>query len=361
MAILKVNISSILDNISKLDKVFQENNVIWTLVVKVLGNYRELLEALLENETVRSLHSIAGSHWQELMVIKDIAPEVQTMFIKPPSIRNAAKIVRYADISLNTSLRTILALNDAARKQGKTHKIIIMIEMGELREGIHREGLISFYKRVFELSNIDVIGLGTNLGCMHGLRPTYDKLIQLILYEQLIEAKFDRTLSVISGASSITIPFMMKKKLPKGVNHFRVGEAAFLGTSPLNNLPVEGLNTDCFEFEANIIELYLKDNKPDGEITEAAIGTTANDETTKSKKTYKALLDFGILDVEAHHLIPKDNSIKFFGNSSDMSVYDLGDNANGYKIGDTISFKVNYMAVANIMTSNYVEKVISID
>ena len=357
MAILKINLPKIIYNIATLDEIFSRHNVGWTLVVKVLGNNTEVLRAILTDTSLHNFHSVAGSHWQELRMVKEINPEITTMFIKPPAIRNAANIVRFADISLNTSLRTILALNEAAKKQKRMHKVIIMIEMGELREGIHREGLVDFYDSVFQLSNIEVVGLGTNLGCMHGLRPTYDKLIQLVLYQQLLEAKFNRTLPIISGASSITIPFLLKKTIPRGINHFRIGEAAFLGTTPLTNRPLKHLNTDCFEFEAHIVELSLKDTTPDGEISDAAIGHTANIKPTQLK-SYKALLDFGILDVDADNLTPFDESIQFFGNSSDLTVYDLGSNSHGYKVGDTIKFQVNYMAVAKLMTSRYIEKVI---
>ena len=357
MAVLKINLPKIQKNIATLDEIFSRNNVGWSLVVKILGNNTEILKAILSDDSLHNFHSVAGSHWQELRMVKEINPEITTMFIKPPAIRNAANVVRYADISLNTSKHTIEVLNEAAKKQKRTHKVIIMIEMGELREGIHREGLVDFYDSIFQLSNIEVVGLGTNLGCMHGLRPTYDKLIQLVLYQQLLESKFNRSLPIISGASSITIPFLLKKTIPRGINHFRIGEAAFLGTTPLTNRPLKHLNTDCFEFEAHIVELSLKDTTPDGEITEAAIGHTSEQKPTQ-EKSYKALLNFGILDVDAHNLIPMDESVRFFGNSSDLTVYDLGDNTHGYKVGDVINFKVNYMAVAKLMTSRYIEKAI---
>lgn len=280
------------------------------------------------------------------------------MYIKPPSPKNVSYIVKYADISLNTTLSTIKALSDEAVKQDKTHQIIVMIEMGELREGIKREGLIPFYKNIFKLPNLQIIGIGTNLGCMYGIQPTYDKLIQLVLYEQLIEAKFKRSMELVSGASSITMPILERGKVPKGINHFRIGEAAFLGTSPLDNKPILGLNTGAFTFEATIVELYKKENQPDGVITDAAVGNTSEDEILEEGSSYKAILDFGVLDVDADHLIPEDPDLKFFGNSSDLTVYDLGDNPRAYKTGDTLRFRLKYMAVAKLMYSRFVEKIL---
>ncbi|NJO92832.1 MAG: hypothetical protein HC831_30590, partial [Chloroflexia bacterium] len=100
-------------------------------------------------------------------------------------------------------------------------------EMGELREGVLREELIEFYSEVFELKNIEVVGIGTNLTCLYGILPNHDKLIQLSLYEQLIEAKFNKQIPYVSGGSSVTIPLMFQNLLPKGINHFRVGESLF--------------------------------------------------------------------------------------------------------------------------------------
>ncbi len=359
MAQLKIHTNRIIDNIEKIDAFMKENRKQWSLVVKVLGNHRGALEALLEHSCILNTHSIAVSQWKNLKLVKQINPNLTTLYIKPPVIKNAENIVRYADISFNSSFLTINALNEAAKKLGLIHRIIIMIEMGELREGIKREGLIDFYSKVFKMSNLDVIGIGANLGCMIGVQPSYDKLLQLVLYEQLIEAIFDRKLELISGASSIALPLLARDKIPLGVNHFRIGEAAFLGTSPLNNKQFWGLNTDTFTLEGNIVELYRKSNVPDGIVGEAAVGHSAYEsEITQSGSSYHAVVDFGVLDVDADTLIPLDPTVKFFGNSSDMTVYDLGENPHKYETGKILKFDLKYMAAARLMSARYIDKVV---
>jgi predicted amino acid racemase len=359
MARLKIHIDRIIENVNITSDFMELHDKQWSLVVKALGNNKEVLSHILLNPAIKRTHSVATSQWNNLKMIKDINPELKTMFIKPPSMKNAERIVRYADVSLNSSFATIKALNDAAHKLGTMHQIIVMIEMGELREGIKREGLIAFYKSVFKLSNIDVVGIGTNLGCMHGIKPTYDKLIQLVLYEQLIEAKFKRNLELVSGASSITLPLLEKDKIPQGMNHFRIGEAVFLGTSPLNNKPFLNLNTGAFTFEANIVELYRKESTPDGIISDAAIGhSVTSDHDGGVHDSFRAVVDFGLLDVDADYLIPEDETITFSGNSSDLTVYDMGENPHNYKSGDVLRFRLKYIALAKLMYSQYVEKVI---
>jgi len=107
-----------------------------------------------------------------------------------------------------------------------------------------------------------------------------------------------------------------------------------------------------------ILEAYRKESQPDGVLSEAGVGQTADDEESKAS-SYKAVMDFGILDVDAEYLVPEDPEVKFFGNSSDLTVYDLGDNPNHYKVGDVLRFRLRYMALAKLMYSRFVEKKIS--
>ena len=360
MAELIVKSDEIIQNVEKLNNFLDKHSVTWSLVVKVLSGHREFLEKLLFHPIVKNLHSVGDSRISGLQIIKEINPEIVTMYVKPPAMDAIEAIVSYADISLNSSYRTIEALNAEAGRQGKRHRVIIMIELGELREGILREKVIDFYKRVFELKNIDIEGIGTNLGCMYGIQPTYDKLLQMSLYKQLIDAKFNTNLPLISGGSSITLPLVGKSAMPKNINHLRIGETPFLGTSPFDGTQFLGLSTDAFEYLGNVIELELKETSPDGILTEGNIGHTS--ENFDWDHSYRAILDFGILDVDVNELTPKDPEIRFAGTTSDMSVYDLGpvdkNKKCRYKVGDKIRFSPSYMAVARLMNSKFIDKTI---
>jgi predicted amino acid racemase len=270
--------------------------------------------------------------------------------------------VKYADISLNSSYKTILALNEAAKKQNKVHKIIVMIELGELREGVNREDLTTFYEKIFKLSNISVIGLGSNLGCMYGIEPSYDKLLQLSLYKEIIELRFNTKLELLSGGSSITLPMTRDNLVPKEINHFRIGEAAFFGSSPLDNKQFMDLSTNTCNFYPQIIELEEKGIVPDGIIGEASIGHTVSyNKSDINRTTNKAILDFGLLDADKDGLRPLDESVNIIGITSDMTVVDIGENLNDdgtkkYHVGDKICLKPDYMAVARLLNSKFIEK-----
>ncbi len=364
MSILKINKNDLIKNIRKVDGFMKKYNKQWSLVVKVLGGHKEVLNFILKNEAVKSLYSVADSRLSSLRVVKEIDPAIRTMYIKPPILSSVKNVIKYADISLNTSQTTIEHLNSAAKAVGKIHKVIIMIELGELREGILRENTVQFYSEIFNLSNIEVVGIGTNLGCMYGVEPTYNKLMQLCLYRELLQVKFKRDIELVSGGSSITLPLLKNRGIPSGVNHFRIGEAAFLGTSPYDNKKFMNLSTDIFSFFADIIELEKKPDIPEGKIGDAAVGHTSLDpdaikkkKSRRPKKHYRAILDFGTLDVNpVEDIFPVKKDIKFVGTTSDMTVFDIGDSRGGLKVGDAIRFKPTYMGVARIMLCKYVGK-----
>ncbi|MFO7827140.1 MAG: alanine racemase [Bacteroidales bacterium] len=361
MAELVVKTDNIIRNIQKLDSYLKKHNIQWSLVSKVLSGDIQFLRKVLRDDVVTQLHSVGESRLSSLKTIKEVNPELVTIYIKPPPANIIKSLVKYADISVNTSLSTIEALNREAKKINKIHKVIIFLELGELREGVVRENIVGFYKRVFRLSNIEIIGIGSNLGCMYGIEPTYDKLLQLSLFKQLLEEMFNKKIPLISGGSSITLPLIRKRLVPPAVNHFRIGEAAFFGTSPLYNKRFQNLSTDTFSFNANVIELEEKWSIPDGVISEANIGhTSGTDQDKPSYKSYRAILDFGILDVDVNDIIPKDENVNFIGTTSDMTVYDIGKNITPklktkYQVGNKIVFKPNYMATARLMNSKFID------
>ena len=356
MATLLINTEKILGNIKKLNKYLSGSKIQWTLVTKMLCGNKPALEKILFDPEIKNLHSLGDSRLTNLRAIKEIAPDIVTMYIKPPPPNLVANIIKYCDISLNSSYSTIEKLNLEAGKQGKKHRIIVMIEMGELREGIVRDEVLRFYEKVFKLENINIIGIGTNLGCMYGVEPTYDKLIQLSLYKNLIDAKFGTNLELISGGTSITLPLIERKKVPSAVNHFRIGEAALLGVSPLDGKKFRNLSTNTIEFSAEILEISKKEAVPDGIIGEGNVGHTVDFDENENRESYRCIVDFGQLDVDVNNIIPKDDSISFAGTTSDMTVYDLGNNINSYKMGGQLQFRPNYTSIARLMNSRYMTK-----
>ncbi len=355
MAVLTLNREKLQVNFAFLKSLFDQREVSWGVVSKLLCGNKLFLQELL-NLGIKEVHD---SRISNLAMVKRLKKEVQTVYIKPVASKNVGKMVEFADVSLNSELETIRMISEEATRQGKNHKIIIMVETGDLREGVMGEHLVDFYEQVFELPNIEVIGLGTNLNCLNGVMPSTDKLIQLSLYKQIIELKFGKIIPWVSAGTSVTIPLMINHQLPKGVNHFRIGETLYFGVDLFEEKVIEGMHGDVFQLQAEIIELQEKPLVPIGVLASNPQGEVAEiDESLYGKTSFRAILDVGLLDIDPKYLILDDPEMVILGASSDMLIVNLGENKNGYKVGDSLVFNLKYMGALSLLNSNYIEKAV---
>jgi len=353
MAYLVLDQKKLQHNYNFLLKLFDDRDISWGVVSKMLCGTESYLKELVE----LGIKEIHDSRVSNLRKIKRINPEIQTVYIKPPAKRSIRSIVAYADVSFNTELETMKLLSDEAIKQGKTHKVIIMIEMGDLREGVMGDDLIDFYASVFELPNLEIVGLGTNLNCLHGIMPSEDKLVQLSLYKQIIELKFNIKIPWVSGGTSVVLPLLLQKRLPNGVNHFRIGESLYFGLDLFSGETIPGMETGLFTLHTEIIEISKKPVVPFGEAGSNPSGeeTPINPELY-GKEQWRAIIDIGLLDIQPRFLKPIDTNIETLGASSDMLILNITNCEKMYNVGDTIAFDLDYMGALSIMNSYYVEK-----
>ncbi|UCS93112.1 alanine/ornithine racemase family PLP-dependent enzyme [Echinicola marina] len=353
MAFLNLYKDNLKRNYEFLRQKFKENNVAWGAVSKLLCGNEIYIQELID----LGIDEIHDSRISNLAKVKEINENIKTVYIKPPSKRNLADVVTYADVSLNSELNTIKWISEEAVKQQKKHQIIIMVETGDLREGVMGEDLVEFYAKIFRLPNVEVIGLGTNLNCLNGVMPSTDKLIQLSLYKQIIELKFNKEIPWVSAGTSVTIPLMLNHQLPKGVNHFRVGETLYFGANLFDDSTIKGMNDGVFELCAEIIELQEKPLLPTGNLAANPQGEIAEiDESLYGQSSFRGILDLGLLDVDPKYLIYDKDEFEVLGGSSDMLILDLGKNPKNYQVGDLIRFKLKYMGALAVLNSYYIEK-----
>ncbi len=353
---LVINLNALHDNIQTIDKWITDHDASWTLVTKVLCGHSDTLKALKQ----LGIRSIADSRLANLITIEDIIPDVESWYLRLPHISVIDTIVQLADVSLNSETEIIEELNSVAAKQGKIHRIIVMIELGDLREGILPGTLIDFYNHVFRLSNIEVLGIGANLGCLSGSVPSIDQLMQLVLYRELLELKFERKLPTISAGSSILLPLLLEGSIPKSINHFRIGEAAFLGTDLINGGMLPGLRDDAFILEAEVVELKEKSLIPMGETSATTpFESVSKEEYSPGQRGYRAVLTMGQLDTDVAGLRPCNSEHVIAGASSDVMVVNVGENPESIAVGDTIKFKPSYGALVRLMISKYIDKIVT--
>lgn len=358
MSKLTINLDALRHNIEQINVWMEAHNATWTLVTKVMCGHRDTMQAL----KILGVRSIGDSRLENLKAMEKSAADMETWYLRLPHKTAIGEVVEVCDASLNSEIEIIHRLNKAAQAQGRTHRIIIMIEIGDLREGILPGHLVDFYQQVFELENIEVLGIGANLGCLAGAVPNVDQMMQLILYRELLELKFKRRLPMISAGSTVVLPMMLRGEVPADINHFRIGEAVFLGTDLVNGGTLEGLRDDALTLEAEILEIKEKSlNQP----AEAAVSIRPfefNEEEPPEElgqRGYRAVLGIGQLDTDIGGLRPLDSRHRISGASSDLTVLNIGEDAAGLEVGGTVKFRVGYSSLLRIMSTKYVEKVVT--
>lgn len=347
---LIVNINKLKHNAITISNLLVKNNINSRfLVTKVLAGNKKIVEKLADT----GFTHIADSRIDNLKTFKDIP--LPKVLLRIPSLSEIKDVVKYADVSLNSELQTIVELNNQAIIQNKLHQVILMFDLGDLREGLFfKEDYLETVAIILKLAGIKLIGIGTNLTCYGGVIPTRKILNELITIKNNIESNFKIKLEIISGGNSSTIPLLLKNNLPKEINNLRLGEVIMLGRETAYGEIVDNLYADAFTLQAQIIELKEKPSYPIGELGMDSFGEKPNIIDKGIMK--RGIIAIGKQDVNLDNLTPIDQNVEIIGGSSDHLICDLT-NTN-YALGDIIEFNVNYPGLLQLMTSKYITKVI---
>ena len=183
-------------------------------------------------------------------------------------------MVEFVDVSFNTEISVIRLLARQASKRSKIQRIILMIEMGDLREGILPSDVETMVAEVMGLRDVKLIGLGTNLTCFGGVRPTEAKLRELSVIAGDLQQQYGITFEIVSGGDSANHQWFVSTPDVGHVNHLRIGEAILLGCDTLTRERILGLYMDAFTLITEVVELKTKPSTPYGEIAQDAFGRT---------------------------------------------------------------------------------------
>ncbi len=345
---LNIDLKKLHDNATTMRQACVANGIDRSfLVVKVLAGDLHVVGTLAD---VGFTH-VADSRLENLIRYRKL-PWPKAL-IRLPMIREAKRVVRHADLSLNSELATIQALSRAAVKLGKTHDVLLMFDLGDLREGIWFEDeYLSLVRAVAALPNIRLCGIGTNLTCYGGVLPDAVNLGRLVAIKSRIETETGIPIDLVSGGNSSSVHLFGQGIIPPAVNHLRLGEVVFLGRETAYGNPFPEMHRDVFILEAEVIEVKEKPSQPIGACTMNSFGETPV--IADCGMMRRGLLAIGRQDIEPEDLKPRDSGIAIIGASSDHLIVDLKDRP--CKVGDKMAFDVNYPGLLRLMTSSYVHK-----
>jgi predicted amino acid racemase len=354
---LTINLTKLGFNARSIVKLLEKRNISLMAVTKVVLGNVEIARALIK----AGIKFMGDSRIDNIKNMKINGINAKFSLIRVPSLREIPDVVKYADYSVNSELETIKMLSIEAQKQEKIHSIILMIDMGDLREGIDPSSVDLFVSEILKMENIRLAGIGTNLKCFGGVIPTKQNMDKLSEIAKEIQNKFNIDLELVSGGNSANFNWLLSNQNCSAINNLRIGETLFFGKETINFKQISNLYTDVVKLSAEIIEIKRRNTIPNGIIVSNAFGEIIesnqnedNIHNIKSSKRNQALLNIGRQDVVPEGLKPLQENIKVLGASSDYLIIDILDNS--FKIGQTLDFGLNYEALLRAMTSPYIEK-----
>lgn len=314
-------------------------------------------------EIARSYHEggcsqIASSRTLHLERIKKELPDAVTMLIRIPMLSEADEVVQWCDMSLNSEERTLRILDEAAGRHGKTHGVILMLDVGDRREGVIGANelcrLAGLVER--ELTHLKLVGVGSSFACVSGVLPDWDNLSELAEGARRVEETIGRKLDIVSGGSSISLTMLAADKpIPPEINHLRIGGAIAnpMGIRVNRGVSIDSLREDAFKLTAEIIEIGQKPSVTQGTGKNWA-GQTVVFEDKGIRK--RAVIALGSQDVgDATSLMPLDEGVTVIGGSSDHTVLDITDSHRDWTVGDKIGFSLFYMNLLYCFATRHVE------
>ena len=280
-----------------------------------------------------------------------------TTLLRLPMHAEVEDVVKYVDLSFNSELSTIRLLDEEAGKLGVKHNILLMIDLGDLREGIFYQDedlIFAAVEEILTMEHINLYGVGVNLTCYGAIIPKNDNLSNLVAVARKIEEKFGIKLQMVSGGNSSSIYLIGKGEMPEGITNLRLGESFLLGNDTAYGEKLEGTVSDALVLEAQIVELKEKPSLPIGEVGVDAFGQKPFYEDRGIIK--RAIIAIGKQDTDIESMEPLDEKIDILGGSSDHIILDVTKSDREYQVGDVVQFIVGYGGMLKTATSPYVEK-----
>jgi len=350
---LEINIEKLKTNLQIISNLLKKRNISLTMVTKAYCANPDIINELVKDKNL--IDYLADSRIENLKSMKHI--DIPKILLRLPMKSEVEDVIKYADISFNSEYETIEMLNEEAKKVNKVHKIVIMVDLGDLREGYFvQKDLFDNVKKIQDLHNVSIIGVATNLTCYGAVLPSEENLSKLVSIAEKLERDFHIDIKIISGGNSSSLFLINENRLPAKINNLRIGEAILLGRETAYGKKIEGAFDDVFRLICEVIENKEKPSVPLGERGLDAFGNQPIFEDKGIME--RAILGIGRQDIKIGSFYPIDEKIEIIGASSDHTIINVTHCEKKYKIGDLVEFKINYEGLLSLCTSKYVSKII---
>jgi predicted amino acid racemase len=344
---LEIDLRKIHHNARTLVERLDKRGISVTGITKATLGSAEIATTLLEAGVKR----LGDSRIENIEAMRPALGAAEMTLIRSPMLSQAKRVVMSADVSCNTEIEVIKKLSLEAQKASLTHGVILMVELGDLREGIMPEDVTDTVRETLNLPNIVFKGIGTNLACRSGVSPDSRNMTMLSELADSVEATLGLSIDIVSGGNSANLEWALSGAEIGRINDLRLGEAILLGCETLHRQPIDGLHTDAITLCAEVIEAKVKPTKPSGTIAQTAFGVAPP--VTDRGLVTQAILAVGQQDIDPSGLRAP-TGINVLGASSDHLI--LESEELKLAVGTEVTFQLNYSALVRAMTSPFIGK-----
>lgn len=357
---LEINLKKLAHNSRTLVEDLRGMGIAVMGVNKVFNGCRQTAEAMIDGEMEVIAESMVGN----LKKLEGLP--CHKAMLRSPGLSEAADVVRYADISLVGSIAVLDALSREAVLQERYHQVMLMVDMGDLREGIWFENLDEIedaLRRILSLPNLSIYGIGTNFGCYGTILATPENTKHFVEIAKRMEKKLNIKFPYISGGNGSTYYLAAQGLLPKEINHLRVGgqhifgieyvEGRYLKDYFHSNQVIDLLVSDAYLLKAEVIEVRTKPSVPHGILSVDAFMRKKSFEDRGIRRT--AVLGFGLQEVPFENICPMEKGIRIMGQTSNHTILDVEDAPRKVVVGDIIIFEVDYTALMHLCNAPSVQ------
>ena len=339
---LEVDLSILRSNARQVITRCQQQGIRVCGVVKGVDGLPEVARAM----RLCGAEELGTSRLEQVERCRAAGVGVPWLLIRIPGLSELPDVVRLCETSLQSERVTLDALEEECVLQGKTHRVIVMADLGDLREGFwDKDEMVGVCVHVErELPHVELAGVGVNLTCYGSTKPTPEKMQALLDIAAHIEKRIGRKLEIISGGATSSYTLVHWGTMPAGINHLRIGENILLGKDLQVNWGIQDmdyLRMDGFTLRAEVVEVREKPTYPIGEFAIDAFGRKPVYVDRGIRR--RAILALGRADVgELESLIPREAGLTVIGGSSDHCIVDVEDCPRRLEVGDIVEFSLCY-------------------
>ncbi|VBB07054.1 Hypothetical protein LUCI_2298 [Lucifera butyrica] len=348
---LEVDLDKLQQNAARVVEKCHQQGIEVLGVTKGFSAIPEIVAALVAG----GVDGLADSRMENILELHKGAFNLPITLLRIPRLSNVDSVVQDTDISVNSEITVIKALSEAALKRNRVHKVLLMVDVGDLREGILTENVLCAVKDIVKLKGVRLVGLGTNMGCFGGVLPSSNNLGTLVKLVEAVERCYGIQLEVVSGGGTSSLLLVEKQLIPAGVNQLRIGEGILLGTDTTNSRKIPWLHQDAFRLLGEVIEVKSKPSVPIGRVGRDAFGNIPQFVDRGIRK--RAILALGKQDIYIEGITPVDENITIMGASSDHLIVDITEARQKVRVGDEMEFFLTYAGLLSVCNSRYVGKI----